>query len=1709
MGLGIKDSVVDTIINKSAQSQYFGAYIRNATNTPNTANQTTQVAQIPREVPLQTLLSLIAYNPRVGLQVIQNAPPNLRGVQLKLQQQLQNETGRTTALLRNFNPEIFPYNANAIQRRSGTAVININGRDIILSGLSPEIQQANKILRDAQALIKARLDLEKAIARVEARLNKVAGIFNALVNLPGAIAISGINFLINKLQQLQAVYDSLVKLRELAISAARTIRNKWIAWRNRKKKIDKTIEKLDQLQERINKALERPRIVIFPKFPKLPRLSFSFSDFYAKYKKAREILQNKNGQFYRQLQAQIYSEQGFEGEFPAGKPKINPFTGQQEYVLNPDGTKRLIYEREGGIGRKLRNYRNKLRELRARVQTQQAIRTAAVDQAKRQVMENVRKQAAAIAEAQKQAHLAYQNALEKRAQVGAKKYYLKDNEYGKLITLTGDDAVETETFKNIFGDKRTGEAFEQKLVYLDTRSIKDANGQEVLSTNYGKKYVLVGIAERVVGARNKFEQKLLQTTQKITGVVQNVTNVINVTSDAAYGVIQSYNTLSTSLNDRQVKAEIVAGIQEVAQDNDRYLDLLNQTATTQVTEEQQTQEEISRGDFTGTVAAKDVGGVIFVPIQGTKLLDRPFENSRQLLTLTETTKIKCVGPFENGTLVPVQNNSKYYAEFTIIANNESGWITIDNVSPQINITPGAISDAPQVVEKLQIPQTITFKTIQDTTIRSAATLNSSILANISRNTGGILVTGLPVGLFYPVRYNTTEQGSPKSIEGFIQISSLQMESQKPQSPAVETKQSYQVIVDGQVMREGTANSSATIQDENGGNLRLSKRHVLNFIRKTDDDLWGLFIIVEEVYAEPGKPKSNVNKQGWIQLNRITPNVVTTGTTNLTFPGELVYNTSAVVEGVKTVQQRFNELYVGQFRNILPNGITQLNPDGRYGNNTAATVKYFERQRFSRETDGRKVTQEIWNALFGFAQPIDPLTYPGYELKYGIGITSQITSPSGEKKSNIYVKLLQDRLVELGYTPGTPDGQFGNNTKTAVQAYQTAKQINPTTGVVNEALWKEIFSQNAVTPTTTQTVEIPPTQLTPTVVTGTQSNFTQFTDAQLIAESITYVNGYINFRVRGETQRQALFDRQILVDAEIIRRVQEDRTKEGVFFQYYYDAINRRNDREAAERRTEIENQVADFTLRTTTVAGVTYLETYPQTPASTVTQGQNGYVVTSQAINPVALTTGEDFAGIEAQALAQERNNRAMYEYARDNVPKEVDGRVKNFAVRQVISSTRERLLVGPTPNTASRYVKITLSQLYTPANAFTQASGAIRVASQSKETFLELLENTLINGDEALLAEFMNIIGISRSELYNRNYTPDTVEAARLSFVNATTPTNNPTETSQQSQFSNIEYSTTQNVNIRRTPNGTIITTLPRNTKLKLFNNEPTVKTSNNEVWAKFQTTAEPPIIGFVAIRLVTPQVTQTESITPPNASADVVEYPAGKLFSRIGTNSGPYVKSINNRLRLIGLGEGIPENSNVYTSATERNVNTFQTLWNNSINPPISRTDRRRIGVDGRVGAETWPALFSISSNDELTKPIVNTSSPTTNTVLISTTEENSYRAGLSRRPQAAGYEDEVSSQINDECTTLCSKATITAVATRFYDTSLSIPQSVNLNDALTAASFLAKREAARLNIPNSTTVFAGSTVQEVKFIGPAFATEQELTAFKATVRYTVELY
>ncbi len=153
----------------------------------------------------------------------------------------------------------------------------------------------------------------------------------------------------------------------------------------------------------------------------------------------------------------------------------------------------------------------------------------------------------------------------------------------------------------------------------------------------------------------------------------------------------------------------------------------------------------------------------------------------------------------------------------------------------------------------------------------------------------------------------------------------------------------------------------------------------------------------------------------------------------TYPGYII-TMGARGENVVKIQQKLIALGY-----TVSGGV-----DGQYGYGVQAAVKQFQSDNgLSVDGDVGPIT---WDALFPKEQV--SVSYPGYLMAYGMADDN--------------IKLLQRRLSDLGYSVGSVDGIYGNNTKNAVTKFQSDRGLDAD-GIVGENTWNELF--NAITPST--------------------------------------------------------------------------------------------------------------------------------------------------------------------------------------------------------------------------------------------------------------------------------------------------------------------------------------------------------------------------------------------------------------------------------------------------------------------------------------------------------------------------------------------------------------------------------------------------------------------------------------------------------------------
>lgn len=493
------------------KEEYFQVYTRNATNSP--SGNVTSIAQIPQDVPLETLIALTTYRPQIaqGIQVIQKNTQTIEAVRNATALRLQ-QTGLFTNNLQNFTPSI---SARAIQRRRGDGQrVPLNPRERILRGLDPRTRRLVQDLEDLRILRQLQDRLQQQTDRLEQQINKYTSIFNALINAPDALVSAGLTFLINKLDQLEQLYNAAKAVFELV---KRTYEN------TRKAVIKALFKDIPKFRNRVRNSInvlrrilklrEIPRILKFPKLPKLPTINLTFSNFYAKYKLALNSLKSKNSLAYDRAYATALQQSGFE-------------------IFDPNKDR---------IQRGLAKARNSLRQVRAEFQAKQAIRTAAVERARNQLIDNVRQTNRTVERERQNILKQHQNAKTAgqlaRQQVGSRKAYLSATEASQLLRSSRVDT----SIKNIYGDIPTGTITpDGRTVYTDR-------------TN-NKVYVLQSARDRINELANR-------TTARATA---NLGEVIS-TANTVNNLFTSYGSLVGGLNSNVIKTELTRNLVQEAQ----------------------------------------------------------------------------------------------------------------------------------------------------------------------------------------------------------------------------------------------------------------------------------------------------------------------------------------------------------------------------------------------------------------------------------------------------------------------------------------------------------------------------------------------------------------------------------------------------------------------------------------------------------------------------------------------------------------------------------------------------------------------------------------------------------------------------------------------------------------------------------------------------------------------------------------------------------------------------------------------------------------------------------------------------------------------------------------------------------------------------------------------------------------------------------------
>lgn len=297
---------------------YFDAYIKNATNSAATIST---ISQIPENIPLETLVAITTYKPQtISGTVLQNYGQNTQIIQNSIAARLE-QSGLNRDRLANYTPRVA---GNAIQRRRNIDGRRINGilrgrtaRETLLAGLDPKTRKLVEDLEDLKKLQELQAKLDRWVKYIEGQINKFTGIFNALINGPLAAATAAVDVVFNRIVALETLYNTAKALFELAKKIYYNTKRAILkAIFEDYPKAKRTFFKAIDVFRKILKLPELKLKIRFPKFPKLPRLTPTKTDFIKKFKKLLQNLMKKDGEFNQKAYDMAVQQAGFEFEDP-------------------------------------------------------------------------------------------------------------------------------------------------------------------------------------------------------------------------------------------------------------------------------------------------------------------------------------------------------------------------------------------------------------------------------------------------------------------------------------------------------------------------------------------------------------------------------------------------------------------------------------------------------------------------------------------------------------------------------------------------------------------------------------------------------------------------------------------------------------------------------------------------------------------------------------------------------------------------------------------------------------------------------------------------------------------------------------------------------------------------------------------------------------------------------------------------------------------------------------------------------------------------------------------------------------------------------------------------------------------------------------------------------------------------------------------------
>ena len=186
-------------------------------------------------------------------------------------------------------------------------------------------------------------------------------------------------------------------------------------------------------------------------------------------------------------------------------------------------------------------------------------------------------------------------------------------------------------------------------------------------------------------------------------------------------------------------------------------------------------------------------------------------------------------------------------------------------------------------------------------------------------------------------------------------------------------------------------------------------------------------------------------------------------------------------------------------NLIQLGYLSGKPDGKYGDDTTAAVKAFQKaNKLTADGVAGTATQKALYSGTGVAAPTaKPTATPKPTASTNTSDLSKVTETLKQGSKGTAVTSLQSRLIELGFLSGKADGVFGSQTAEAVKAFQKANKLTADGVAGSKTISKLLNSTVSSSSSTAKATATPAPTAAPVTSTVTR----------LSASKVIYANWY--------------------------------------------------------------------------------------------------------------------------------------------------------------------------------------------------------------------------------------------------------------------------------------------------------------------------------------------------------------------------------------------------------------------------------------------------------------------------------------------------------------------------------------------------------------------------------------------------------------------------